>query len=369
MSQELKPYRFSWKEQLAQLLTGDQKIASPWGQFVENVVGTSMTGPKMGPLDFTPVGMAFSANQSKRALDRGDYGDAVLEGVGALPLPAVLAGSKNFRTAFKDLNLLNKVNSPPKSNPAERVASRATFIHNVPDRPQRPIDLDYKNAQPNDGYGNLSVDRHGNPLVAKYIAGRRVVGGPDVPLSPQDVASMAEKATGRYPEAVAAREIGGDAGRYVVERNPRTNEVLNRAILYDQKLDERTANRVVTHEFGHLLDEMLATVDISGLDKEVRTLYNDLNNPQSYGKMWGPENAGYKTKEEVRRELVGEAFRAYIENPNYIKVVAPKTADRLSKKTNTHPVLKNIIQLNTNPATIAAGGTGILGAGLLNPDQ
>jgi hypothetical protein len=51
---------------------------------------------------------------------------------------------------------------------------------------------------------------------------------------------------------------------------------------------------------------------------------------------------------------MGEAIRAYLADPNYLKTVAPKTAARIREAVNTHPTLSKIIQFNAIAGTTGA---------------
>lgn len=46
---------------------------------------------------------------------------------------------------------------------------------------------------------------------------------------------------------------------------------------------------VLAHELGHVIDQTAGEISTEGLSKELRSVYNDLNNPQSHGKRFGPE--------------------------------------------------------------------------------
>lgn len=100
---------------------------------------------------------------------------------------------------------------------------------------------------------------------------------------------------------------------------------------------------------GHMIDDLagkivghdrvapVRMIDQDGIKAELRWLYNDLNNPtlqqaraagrpveQSSSKVYrgfGPEQMGYKKGIEADRELMAEAIRAYMANPNYMKTV------------------------------------------------
>ncbi len=58
-----------------------------------------------------------------------------------------------------------------------------------------------------------------------------------------------------------------------------------------------------------------------------------------------PESFGCHGR-EAEAELMAEAFRAYMLNPNYMKTVAPDTAARIRNAVNPHPRLKYVIQFN-----------------------
>ncbi|CDX39910.1 conserved hypothetical protein [Mesorhizobium sp. SOD10] len=143
---------------------------------------------------------------------------------------------------------------------------------------------------------------------------------------------------------------------------------------------------------GHMIDDLAGTIvghdrvapvrmiDQDGIKAELRWLYNDLNNPvlqraraagqaveQSSSKVYrgfGPEQMGYKKGMEADRELMAEAIRAYMANPNYMKTVAPKTAARIRAYVNEHKDLKHIIQFNSALGTTggAAGAGAALGS-------
>ena len=59
----------------------------------------------------------------------------------------------------------------------------------------------------------------------------------------------------------------------------------------------------------------------------------------------GPQHLGY-TGDSVPRELMVEAIRAYMADPNYLKTVAPKIAAAIREAVNSHPALGKIIQYN-----------------------
>ncbi len=291
--------------------------------------------------------MFTSISSSVRAAANSNYGEAALNALGALPGGVVTRAIGVAGKAAKQ---------------GKNFASKGTFIYNVPDKPLRHFGLDYPHGASADATGKLTHDIDEREITARYVTGRKTVGGSDAPIPAEVYDALAEATTGRRPQAVARREIGGDAGRYVVTTDRRSGEVIGRDIFFDKSLPPRKSENVRAHELGHALDEISGSMPIDGLNDELRIIYNDLNNPQSYGKLFDPENAGYRSKDKVGRELVGEAFRAYGQNANYIKTVAPKTAARIREYVNSNPNLKNIIQFNT----LAAGG---VGTATMAPDE
>src|SRR5690606_1232176 len=88
-------------------------------------------------------------------------------------------------------------------------------------------------------------------------------------------------------------------------------------------------------------------------------LYHDLNDsswrrgqptPKRY--QAAPEHHGY-SGDDIRAENMAEAIRAYMENPNYLKSVAPETAKRIREYVNSNPRLNQVIQFNANASPLA----------------
>jgi hypothetical protein len=147
-----------------------------------------------------------------------------------------------------------------------------------------------------------------------------------------------------------------------------------RACLADlHEFDAPHADRILAHMLGHLLDYRAPRAsatdsdqDIRGisqdnLNEELRHVYNDCNNPLLNDARrldpglqpdddpdyqgFGPEQrACYGT--DARAELMAEAIRAYLQDPNYLKTVAPNVAARIRAAVNTNPDLNQIIQFN-----------------------
>lgn len=234
------------------------------------------------------------------------------------------------------------------ANPLTSLASRSTRIYDPPSVPQRPFEADYPIGAQVDEAGRFTHDIDGNPLNpdARWVVGRGVVGEPDRPFPKEGSAldALTEALTGSGPQNVAPRAIQNDAGWFRKGQDPLTGDTVS-SIFVDRTLPAGTRQRVLMHELGHAIDEAARQIPTEGLHTPLRTIYNDLNNPQSYGRPFGPEQSGY-TKPFVPRELMAEAVRAYLADPNYIKTVAPKVAARIRQYVNQNPQLRDVIQFN-----------------------
>jgi hypothetical protein len=244
-----------------------------------------------------------------------------------------------------------------ESAPEDLLASGSARLYNTPSIKQRPFSEDYPGIARDDGTGRLTHDIEGRPLVAQYVAGRNVVGAPDEAISPARIDALATTATGNAPEGVAARQIGGDAGRLTWLRG-RPDALRDCRILIDRGLSDQQKERVLPHEVGHLIDEMAGGIPTAGLNTELRQLYNTLNTGQVRTRnLTLPQHLGYKG-DDIDKELKAEAIRAYLVDPNYLKSVAPRTAAAIRAAVNAHPVLSRIIQFNSVPLAAGAAGLG-----------
>lgn len=226
--------------------------------------------------------------------------------------------------------------------PEESMALSRKSGYYPPDKSPREFGEDYPSGAPSGGQENLTHTIDGAPIVAPFVAGRRIVGGPDEPLGPAQVVAGTTQATGRGPQAVAPSALPSKSVGSVVI-NPRSGRP--EAVTFSQNLSPADAENVREHEFGHVVDELAGQIPTDGLSKELSAVYNDLNNPQTYGQPYGPKNAGYSGP-DVPREYMAEAIRAYLQNPNYLKSAAPKTALMIRHSVNNHPEISRIVQFN-----------------------
>ncbi len=81
-----------------------------------------------------------------------------------------------------------------------------------------------------------------------------------------------------------------------------------------------------------MIDQLAGQIPTAGLSKELRQIYDTLNNPNrsrggleaaSWGKRFVPDALGYNG-DDIPREYTVEAIRAYMADPNYLKTVPPK---------------------------------------------
>lgn len=217
----------------------------------------------------------------------------------------VLAGVAEV--AMASVPILAAVRTPTKA-----LASKSVNISRFPDRPQRPFHEDFPNSVAPSG-APLTHTIDGQPLTAKFIAGRRVSGGGDEGLG-QSVAQgpwASELAAGELVHSikqVAVRRIGGDAGRYVSSREvdgPR------REIQLRAGLPPGARARVLDHELGHAIDHLAGTIPTKGMKGDLGRVYDHgVRGGANGGKPETPKSQGYKSAELADRELMAEALRA-----------------------------------------------------------
>ncbi|MCI0528873.1 MAG: hypothetical protein L0Y56_15665, partial [Nitrospira sp.] len=238
-----------------------------------------------------------------------------------------------------------------------------TRLLDPPLKPQRPFAADYPQGV-RDPQGELMgsflpTDMEGRPLTATYIAGRHWVGGPDIPIPPTEYNKIAKLAIGREPEAVSAKDLPKNvSGSFrTVKYRDRPNPEYY--IYYKSSLSPDATRKVKLHETSHMIDKLAGEIPTKGLHDELEKLYSTLaKRKEGTHHLTLPVHHKY-TGEHIEREYIAEAIRAYLENPNYIKTVAPKTAARIREYVNKHPRLSKIIQFNVAPP-LALGTTGAM---------
>jgi hypothetical protein len=234
---------------------------------------------------------------------------------------------------------------------AESVASKSAGSYNPPAKPPRPFAADYPSGVPADASGRLIADIEGRPLTGRYVVGRRLVGGNDQALPPAEFDALTAATTGRSAQTAPASALGHDVGR--VSLAPYTKAP--QEVYLSRRLTRQQAERVYAHELGHVIAELAGGIPTASLNTELRQVYNTLNTGMERTRhLTGPQHLGYKA-EDVPKELMAEALRAYLADPNYLKTVAPKTAAAIRAAVNSHPTLRKIIQFNAIASPVAMG--------------
>jgi hypothetical protein len=173
--------------------------------------------------------------------------------------------------------------------------SRSPNIYNPPNKPPRPFEADYPperwpNGPPVDAQGNLTHDIEGRPFEPTAdIVGRVTSGEADRALEPSQNDQITERLIGSAPASVAQGALPrGAVGAYTRNRG---SEGPVRSINYLDSLPPEVANMVIRHEMGHMVDDLAgkvfgvnqvgpqSAIPQIGIAKELRFVYNDLNNP------------------------------------------------------------------------------------------
>lgn len=302
--------------------------------------------------DFTPfVATAIGADDSIRQLKAGNYGraaaDAALGAAASVPIAGGIL-KKGGKQALRKIETWYA--RPGNIDPPGRSPLKTT-----PSLPQRPFEADYPVHPDADEAGRLRYDIEGRPLVAPIIAGRNKIGQPDRVLTEKEFRAFARLA--KIPiKKVSPEILGRNVGmyRYV----PHSNEPYD--ILIANDLQDELPN-VLGHEVGHAIDQLSGFIPTLGLADEFRNIYRATASRSPLfgrsGNGGGPEDYGYWGR-DLHPELMAEAIRAYMTNPNWLKTNAPKVAARIRKYVNEDPQLRKIIQFNALGG--AALGTGMI---------
>jgi hypothetical protein len=136
--------------------------------------------------------------------------------------------------------------------------------------------------------------------------------------------------------------------------NPKDHTIYVRKTLPDEEI-----TRAIGHELGHHFEKVAGRVNITPkMQKELEGVYSTLatgREAAAGATRRLPDYFGYKPK-EAPRELIVEGIRAYMEDPNYFKTVAPEAAKAIREAFNANRQLSHTIQFNTagSPAGAAA---------------
>lgn len=337
VSNELRAYNPTWRDRVAAALIGNGKPSRYYRNVISGMVGsTGIGGTGFSLSDPTPAGILFSADEMVRNARDGNYGQAALNAVGALPVNILPAALK----------------VAAKSKPVQRFAAKLShYYHSLPEVPQRSFEADYPNGATVDGTGRLVYDIEGRPLGARHVSGRQMAGGRDEAEELSEIRSSGEeitgKAIGELPEEYRRQ---GWLGALSHEGNKPDEILLN------PDLTPRQYAQTLPHEVGHAIDLMAGRIPIDGLLDELQPNYSRLNGQIAGGELITPERLGY-SPEEAPLEYMAEALLAYQLDPNYAKSLMPRTAARIREYVNSHPELSKIIQFNSLAAAGIGGGS------------
>lgn len=318
-----------------------------------------------GAVDLVPfLGTTVGLDETKREFEAGNYGKASLElglaMAGLLPAGGLIkkAGKEAYERSYKAWAAQRGDDDP----------FRLSLLKSIPKPPERRFEADYPNGARADETGRLQVNVDGRPLIAPLVAGRNMIGQGDRALGEKELLDFAA-AKGIPVRRVPAEELPGSHGMYRYElfsRKPKDIRIVD-------DLHESHVPRVLYHEIAHAIDQLSGKIPTHGLTKDFRNIYRDTAGlswrhgpfplPRNYG---GPEELGYRG-DKVARELVAEAIRAYLTNPNYLKTVAPAVAARIRKYVNENPKLKDFIQFNSLGGS--ALGAGLISSGIVSPGE
>jgi len=230
-----------------------------------------------------------------------------------------------------------------------------------PAKAPRAFELDYPRGAEANASGRLERSIDNVPLTAPYIAGRQTPGGPDVPLSKQDMEAIMAHITGRPVEYGPLK--GGLADAVTVSKGsgrPTGVTIANNLTDAQQEL-------VVPHALGHVVDDRAGGIPLTGIRGQAEKTYNTLATGQERERhLTTPKTQGY-SRDEVLPELSAEMIRAYATDPNYLKTAAPDVAKRIRDYVNPHPEISKVLQFNAVPAAIGAGAMSMPDEGAAEP--
>jgi hypothetical protein len=249
-------------------------------------------------------------------------------------------------------------------------AAEPVRLREPPQKPQRPFEEDYPGGTITGPHDQLEFDIEGRNLGANFIAGRRVAGHADEPLSPEDVKAAMKQLGVRFIEvpwgSPASLQMTAEGMRGAYLGDPQKSGLPLQRVAVNTEPGALDRNFAIAHEFSHAIDHLTGMLISSSLTAdeiaELRAVYGELKIPPSeHGPLPQPEHFGYSGV-NINRELAAEGIRAYMTNPNYFKTVAPKTAAKIRDLVNENPYLKDAIQFNS---LLAAG---LIGAAARSQD-
>jgi hypothetical protein len=197
-----------------------------------------------------------------------------------------------------------------------------------------------------------------------------MAGGNDVGLEPRETYDLIEKVIGVPPKLASDNRLDGMSGVYL-PRIDENGQPARHGIWINKELSDHQKQLAMAHEAGHMIEDSAvgpSNMPIRGLERELEPVYSTLNSgKQRRQPLFLPKDKGY-SEEQSPFELVAEAIRAYLLDPNYFKTVAPDAAAAIRAMVNSHPQLSKWIQFNSMGGIAALRG-GISGTPDDGPDE
>lgn len=167
-------------------------------------------------------------------------------------------------------DLLARYSSPPLDS--HGILARANEAGYAPKpKPARSFEKDYREPVEGVGGSRLQTDIEGRPLTAKFVAGRRAVGGDDVDLTPAEVTQIT-----REVGSVDFVRRSSLPRRAVGSCLPTLN-----AIKIAADLPPDQAAIALSHELGHALaDNARVPLSLEGNNVALTIVYHDRRSVQ-----------------------------------------------------------------------------------------
>lgn len=320
----------------------EQEVVLPRNTELRYIGRTSRFNKNLTPVYQFEVVPSWESESSPRTIDsstRTARGSSSSTPTGDLPTSSVRRPRPSYRP------------SPPSESRSKFGDARESLMFYPPERAPRPFQEDFPSGAQHEGSGIITRDPEGRPLTAPFVAGRNVVGGANQPIPEARYDTITARLLGKAAENVPPGKNPGSVG--VTNFNTETGTPLS--IELNNNLSPKARPLVYAHEIGHVLDQFAGEIPIAGIEKELYRLFNSLNNPirtrggndaHPWSPRMTPRKQGY-AKDEAPREMMAEAARAYMQNPNYIKAEAPNVAARIRAYVNEHPWIKQTIQFNS----------------------
>lgn len=200
----------------------------------------------------------------------------------------------------------------------------------------------------------IGRDLEGRPIAARYVAGIRQEGGPDIPISTaelRDALATWRVPVNELPKSQLRRDLGemrfsGNRSAEAYERagNLPTRQVIN----LRASLAEPDKAAVLAHETGHSLTEntsALKEYTFGQLPKSRQAVI--MREATKLSKARRPGN--WKDNPRYAKdpnEIIADAVAGYIENPARVKAEAPAFAAWWRDMANAQPTLSRTVAFN-----------------------